>query len=228
MLRAVIFDFNGVIVDDEPVHFELFREILGEEGIELTKERYYERYLGFDDRGAFAAAFRDHGRLLGGAELEGLVERKAARYRAAIRDRVVLFPGVRSLVEHLARRLPLAVASGALRHEIEGILAGTGLRDYFSAIASAEDVERGKPDPEIFLAALASLNRRLEGAPILAADCVVIEDSREGVRGALRAGMKCVAVTNSHPASALAEAHAVVESLEKVDLRFLERVASDP
>jgi beta-phosphoglucomutase len=227
MLRAVIFDFNGIIVDDEPIHFELFRRVLAEEGIELTEDNYYSRYLGFDDRGAFTAAYRDHRRRLDEPGLARLIERKAVYYQKAIQDHVQIFPGVQPLVATLARALPLAVASGALRHEIETILSTAGLLKHFAVIISAEDVNQGKPEPEIFLKALAGLNARPEnGPPITAADCLVIEDSKEGIRGALRAGMKCLAVTNSHPAELLKEANAVVRSLAEVDLSFLEKLCA--
>ena len=225
MLRAVIFDFNGIIVDDEPIHFELFRRVLAEEGIVLTKTDYYRRYLGFDDRGAFTAAYRDQRRQLDEAELVRLVERKAVYYKKAIQNDVKIFPGVQTLVGTLARMLPLAVASGALRHEIETILSAAKLLKHLPIIISAEDVNHGKPAPEIFLKALARLNAQPGNSPPLAAaDCLVIEDSKEGIRGALRAGMKCLAVTNSHPAELLKEANAVVRSLEEVDLSFLEKL----
>lgn len=225
MLRAIIFDFNGIIVDDEPIHFRLFQKVLGEEGIELTEEDYYARYLGFDDRGAFVAGFRDNHRPLDNRKLDELIERKAAYYQLAIRDHVAIFPGVRRLVADLAQTHPLAVASGALRHEIETILGTAGMRDHFRAIVSAEDVERGKPEPEIFLKALAALNsRERNDRAIQPNECVVIEDSKEGVRGARRAGMRCLAVTNSHPASLLGGADIVVSSLEEVTLPFLEKL----
>ncbi len=227
MLRAVIFDFNGIIVDDEPIHFELFRKVFAEEGIALTAETYYARYLGFDDRGAFAAGFREHGRPIDENRLAQLIARKVAYYRDAIRDHAAIFPGVKRLLAELAPALPLALASGALRYEIRAILSGAGLFEYFQAVVGAEDVERGKPEPEVFLKALAALNARRNGADrIAAADCVVIEDSKEGLRGARRAGMKCLAVTNSHPAELLGDAHAVVKSLEEVNLSFLQNLCA--
>jgi beta-phosphoglucomutase len=225
MLRAVIFDFNGIIVDDEPIHFKLFQRVLGEEGIILTEEAYYARYLGFDDRGAFMAGFRDNDRSLTDHKVSELIDRKAAYYQQAIRDHVVIFPGVKTLVYNLASSVPLAVASGALRREIATILTTAGLLNYFQAIVSAEDVEQGKPEPEIFLKVLAKLNA--DASPqIEPADCVEIEDSKEGIRGARRAGMKCLAVTNSHPATLLGEANTVVKSLEEVTLPFLQKICS--
>ena len=227
MLRALIFDFNGIIVDDEPIHFELFKRVLAEEGIELTEEDYYARYLGFDDRGAFTAAYREHGRSLDEQLLARLIDRKAVYYQNEIRNKARIFPGVERLVAALAPAFPLAVASGALKHEIDTILSTAGLLDQFAVIISAEDVDHGKPEPEIFLKALAGLNAQVENShPIDAADCLVIEDSKEGIRGARRAGMKCLAVSNSHPAELLQEANAVVRSLEEVDLAFLEQICA--
>jgi beta-phosphoglucomutase len=225
MLRAVIFDFNGIIVDDEPIHFKLFQKVLGEEGIVLTEDAYYERYLGFDDRGAFTAGYHENKRPLDDAKLQQLIARKAIYYQDMIREHVSIFPGVKNLVTSLARTLPLAVASGALRQEIDTILGTAGLLDHFNAIVSAEDVAHGKPEPEIFLKALAALNaENNNGKPIAAADCVVIEDSKEGIRGARRAGMKCLAVTNSHPAELLSEANTLVNSLEEVTLPLLQKL----
>ena len=226
MLRAVIFDFNGIIVDDEPIHFRLFQRIFNEEGFDLTEELYYQRYLGFDDRGAFLAGFRDQGKALSNIKLQELIARKAAYYQEAIRNHAAIFPGVKALVEDLSPTVPIAVASGALRHEIETILRTAGLLDHFRAIVSAEDVRQGKPEPEIFLKALSGLNTGRNGDLIGPPDCVVIEDSKEGVHGARRAGMKCLAVTNSHPPELLREADAVVASLEEVALPFLKRLCA--
>jgi HAD superfamily hydrolase (TIGR01509 family) len=222
MLRAVIFDFNGILVDDEPIHLELFRKVLEEEGLALSDEDYYARYLGMDDRGCFRAVFKDRGKALQDAPLAKLIQRKAKYYRESIAERTVIFPGAKRLVSNLAEHLPLAVASGALREEIEMILRGAGLREYFQVIVSAEDVADGKPHPEIFVKALRELNR---GGPqsetILSSECLVVEDSKEGILAAHRAGIKCLAVANSHPAGELA-AEAVVGSLEEVTLPFLE------
>lgn len=227
MLRAVIFDFNGIIVDDEPIHFELFQRVLKEEEIDLTEADYYGRYLGCDDRGAFTMAYREHGRALSHSKLAQLIERKAAYYQEDIKSKMRVFPGVQTLVPELAKKLPLAIASGALRNEIDIILSGIGLLAYFYAIVSAEDVTQGKPEPDIFLKALAQLNAAFDnGHPIRPSECLVIEDSREGIRGARRAGMKCLAVTNSHPAELLDEADSIVDSLEGISQPQLEAICS--
>jgi HAD superfamily hydrolase (TIGR01509 family) len=160
-------------------------------------------------------------------KLAELIVRKAGYYQEAIRNQFAIFPGVKALIADLAPQLPLAVASGALRAEIETILSTAGLLQYFTAIVAAEDVTRGKPEPEIFLKTLAQINvGRSDRDHIDAADCLVIEDSKEGIKGARRAGMRCLAVTNSHPAELLTEASAVVESLTRVDLDFLKSLCA--
>ncbi len=225
VLRAIIFDFNGILVDDEPIHLKLFQKVLNEEGISISEEDYYARYLGMDDRGCFKAAYQDHGRKLDEASLAELVRRKARYYRETIEKRIVVFPGVKKLIPALSSRFPLAIASGALRSEIEMILHSIGLKKYFKVIVSAEDVSEGKPNPEIFLKALGLLNQQnISGRPIVPSQCLVVEDSKEGIMGARHAGIKCLAVTNSRPAKELREADAVVESLLEVNLLFLEKL----
>ncbi len=226
MLRAVIFDFNGVLVDDEPIHLEMFQKVLLDEGLSLDPGEYYAHYLGMDDRGCFKAVYQNRGHVLSSASLEKLVQRKARYYRESIERRIVVFPGVRDLVPELSSRLPLAIGSGALRSEIEMILASIRLRSFFQVIVSTDDVSKGKPDPEVFSKALQLLNQKRIDRAIEPSDCLVIEDSREGIRGAHAARMKCLAVANSHQAEELTDAEAVVESLEGVNVSFLESLFS--
>lgn len=219
-LRALIFDFDGVIADTEPLHFSGLQKTLREIGIDLTESDYFANYLGYDDRGCFLAALTAHGRPIDPATLTQLMERKADAYLESVKDHAVIFPGVAGLVREAAARYPLAIASGALRHEIEYILEQAGLRKEFSHITSAEDVTRGKPDPQPFLLALEAL-RRLHN-PTLAPDaCLVIEDSLPGIRGAKAAGMKVLAVANTHTLQDLHEADAAAPSLDQVHLSDL-------
>ncbi|HZS07436.1 MAG TPA: HAD family phosphatase [Blastocatellia bacterium] len=216
-LKAIIFDFNGVIVDDEPLHLELFRRVLGEEGLTLTDEDYHEKYLGYDDRGAFIAALTDQGQAAKAeddAYIGGLIERKAGYYLEAINGRMLLFPGVVELARRAAGRFPLAIASGALRHEIELVLIRAEIRDCFSVIVASEDVSACKPDPEGYVRALAALNEIRGGqGKIQPTECLVIEDSIAGIEAAHQAGMRCVAVANSYTAEELTAADAIVVSL---------------
>lgn len=216
-LKAVIFDFNGVVVDDEPLHFELLQHLLLEEGIELDAVEYHKRYFGFDDRGVLTSALRDFGdpsKASDEAYVRELIERKAGRYLDAVRTRDLLFPGVAPLINALAARYPLAIVSGALRQEIELALDRGGIREHFPIIISTENVSQCKPDPEGYLKALDALRRN---HPLEAAECLVIEDSIAGIRAARAAGMRCLAVATSYPAGELTEADVVVEALKDCD-----------
>jgi HAD superfamily hydrolase (TIGR01509 family) len=139
----------------------------------------------------------------------------------SVKNHLVIFPGVREFVREAAAAYPLAIASGARRHEIDVILDQAGLRKEFLHITSAEDVTRGKPDPQPFLQALNALNRQCRVQAITAESCLVIEDSIPGIRGAKTAGMKVLAVANTHTIQDLHEAHAVTKSLSQVHLNEL-------
>lgn len=226
MLRAIIFDFNGVLVNDEPIHLNMFRKVLEEDGIPLDEKEYYARYLGMDDRSCFRAVYELHGRKLDNSSLADKIRRKAVYYREALEEGIPIFPAVLELIPQLSSHFPLAIASGALRSEIERILERIGLRNSFQVIVSAEDVNEGKPNPEIFVKTLQLLNRGKAKASIQPSECLVVEDSKEGILAAHRAGIKCLAVANSHPAEELTEAEAVVKGLDEVSISFLEKFLS--
>jgi len=223
MLKAIIFDCDGVIADSEPLHLAALQRALSEEGITLTEETYYREYLALDDRGCFTKAFNDHGKELTAEKLRELIERKAARLEPVMREHLRIFPGVAEFIRAAAARYPMAVASGALRHEINLILEFAGVRDCFAAVVSAEDVTRGKPDPEAFRKAHAALSAPQAG-DIAAAECLVIEDSLHGVEAGKRAGMAVLAVTNSYPRQRLQAADLVIDSFDELALSDLERL----
>ena len=218
-LQALIFDFDGVIANTEPLHYAGLHQTLKEIGIELTEAEYYADYLGYDDRGCMLAALAANHRPADAAVVGRLMKRKAEAYLESVRHHQVIFPGVPEFVHEAAHAYPLAIASGALRHEIEYILDTAGLRSAFLHITSAEDVTRGKPDPQPFLLALKALQQR--DASLIPASCLVIEDSLPGVRGARAAGMKVLAVTTTHTVQDLHEAHAITNSLRETDLTEL-------
>src|SRR5215510_9442955 len=148
-----------MIADTEPLHFATFQSVLAEEGISLTEQAYYSEYLALDDRECFIRNFQAAGRPLDQEKLSGLISRKAARIEPMMRDHLKIFPGVIEFIQKAAQLFPLAVASGALRREVELILRHAGVRDCFEAVVAAEDVTHGKPDPEPFLKALSEINR---------------------------------------------------------------------
>jgi HAD superfamily hydrolase (TIGR01509 family) len=225
MLRAIIFDFDGVVADNEPIHCAMFQRVLGEVGIFLSQEEYYADYLGYDDKGCFTAVLAARGRPATKETVDDLVARKAAAYLGYIRHHLVIFPGVQNFVREAATRYRLAIASGALRQEIEFILEQADIRKEFEHITSAEDVTHGKPNPEGFLHALAALNRTMPPGqlPLAPDECLVIEDSIPGIQAAHRAGMNVLAVANTHTIQDLHEADAVIHSLKEVNLQDLEQ-----
>src|SRR5689334_483123 len=223
MIRAVIFDFNGVLVDDEPVHFELFREVLAVEGIALSEREYHEEYLGYDDRGCFEVALGRAGRAASRRVVDALIARKAGRYAEVAASGLRFFPGAAEVVGALSDRWPLAICSGALRAEIEYALDRLGVSDRVAAIIAAEDTERCKPDPEGYLLALDALRSQV-GEDLEAGHCLVVEDSLAGVQSAKAAGMWAVAVAHTYTPAELraAGADAALPDLTGLDANWVE------
>lgn len=213
-LRAAVFDFDGVIVDSEPLHFRSLRDALRPDGIEITEDDYLRLYLAYDDREAIRLALEQHGRRAEPERIDRIEARKIALFAERIPE-IPVFAGARELVEALGREVPLAIASGARRDEIEAILAGIGLRDRFQAVVGADDAPRTKPDPAPYLEATHRLSGRVGG--LAPQECVAFEDSMPGIASALAAGMKVVGVAHSYPAEKLRAAHRVVDSLVGVD-----------
>jgi beta-phosphoglucomutase len=203
---ATIFDYNGVLVDDEVVHLEAFRDVLAPLGIQLSERDYWDKYLGFDDAGAFRAILTDQGRPVTEADVHRLIEEKRPRYLARARDVLHGFEGAADLVKRRASVGPVIIVSGALRSEIELGLSVLGVANAVGTIVSAEDTERSKPDPEGYLIGIRVLTERA-GASVAAA-AVVIEDSIAGVEAAKAARLACIAVGHSYPLDALARAGA--------------------
>src|SRR5213593_107596 len=158
MLRAIIFDFNGIIIDDEPLHYQSMRDIVAPLGIEISMEEYWNRYLPFDDEACLDAICRDYSRRLDGPRRQEMLRNKNKLYHQMLQNQYPLFPGVSGLVDAASQKYPLAIASGARREDIERTLAATGLLRFFSVVVGAEDFELGKPHPESFLLALKRLN----------------------------------------------------------------------
>jgi len=215
MDHAVIFDFNGVLLDDERIHLALFNEALAPLGYAISEAEYFDRYVGFDDADCFRHAVVDRGGEIADGEVARLIDEKAARYLARMERDPPLFPGAATVVRDLARRHRLAICSGALRQEVEGVLAAAHLTDCFAALVAAEDVARGKPDPEGYITALAALHHA--GETELAADrCLVIEDTVAGIAAAKGAGMRCLAVAHTYPIERLGGADRVIPTLAEV------------
>ncbi|MBI4840869.1 MAG: HAD family phosphatase [candidate division NC10 bacterium] len=202
--RGVIFDFDGVLIDSEPLHLRAFQEILPAFGRRLTEQEYYAQYIVYSDREVLE-------RLLpAGETLEAALVAKERRYRELVEAGVPVFrDGLALLSQTDGWRVGLA--TGSLRSEVERILRSLGIRERFGTIVTREDCRKGKPDPEPFLLAA----RALGLAPHR---CVVIEDTPGGVQAAKAAGMACVAVTHSCRRDSLVGADLVVDDLAAVPL----------
>jgi len=224
LLRAIVFDFDGVLANSEPLHLRAYQDILAGEDIALAEDDYYTRYLGYDDVVAFAAIGRDRGRTWSRADVDRLVARKARRLEALERDVSVLFPGAADTVRRAAIAVPIAIASGARGAEIRRVLERENLTSCFTAIVAAEDTPVSKPAPEPYLRAVQLLAAAVgELAP---ADCVALEDSRWGLQSARAAGLRTVGVAQTYERSALSEADLVIDTIESFDLRDLARLCS--
>jgi len=211
--RGVIFDFDGVIVNSEPLHYLAFRQTLAAEKIDLTEQEYFTELIGFDDRGAFRYIFQKHGRELDPRTFLRVMTRKKENMRAQIQSRkYAALPGVEEFVRGLWRNYPLAICSGALREEIETMLEGVSLRDCFPTIVAAEDVSVGKPDPTGYLLAMRLLSQRLRDK-LEPEDCLIVEDAPAVARTARGVGFAVLAVANSYPLDKLGDANWAVESL---------------
>ena len=216
MLRAIVFDFDGVIANSEPLHYLAFQDVLGQSGIPFTDKEYYDRYLGYDDVGVFKAVAADRG-------LSWTVERIAAlvQFKSAVLERLeqntsILFPGADAAIRRAAALVPLAIASGALGAEIRRVLDREGLRSYFKAIVAAEDTIVSKPAADPYWRALALLAEAV-AAPLLPAECVAVEDSPWGLQSAKAAGLRTVAVAHTYDRTAL-DADLVIASIDELDM----------
>ena len=218
-LRAVLFDFDGVMVNSEPLHFYAFHEVLKAEHVELTEEEYYREIIGFDDKGAFRHIYQMRNIPLEPRVFLKLLTRKSEVMMELIQQRKYsALPGVSEFVRSLWRNYPLAICTGALREEVEVMLEGISLRDCFKVIVSAEDVTKGKPDPQGYLLTVEKLGEK-SGQKLVPGDCLIIEDAPTVIRRAKEAGFKTLAVATTYPLDKLADANWAVQSLRPEDVK---------
>ena len=210
---AVLFDFDGVIVNSEPLHFWAFHEVLKTERIEITESEYYNELIGFDDKGAFKHVFEKRGRELDPKTFLRIMTIKSEKMMDLIRARKYsALPGVEEFVRGLWWHYPLAICSGALREEIEAMLEGIGLRDCFKVIVAAEDVTIGKPDPSGYLMCAELLGKKVKKT-LLPEDCLIIEDAPSVIKTTREKGFPVLGVATSYPPEKLAEASYIVKDL---------------
>ena len=210
MLRAIIFDFDGIIVDTEVTIFHLFNELAAKEGFSISKEEYFRDYLALHDRAVLKLLFSRNGGKLTEARLAELLEWKNKRYMEIIQDGLPPLPGALEFIDRVSKDYPLAIATGSIRSEVSHLLGKLDLSKKFPILVSADDFGPSKPDPACFLLTLEHL--RLQ--PIFSKDtlqadeCLVIEDSPAGIAGARAAGMRSLGLAHSVPVDKLSAAGA--------------------
>ncbi|MBI1371262.1 MAG: HAD-IA family hydrolase [Phycisphaera sp.] len=218
MLKAIVFDFDGVIVDSEPLHYRAFLEVLKPVGVSFDYGTYMRDYIGYDDRDAMRAFSSEFGFAMDDAKMASMIEDKAEAFERIVHEGIEPFAGVAELIEAAAAAMPIAICSGALRADIQAILpaiAGGRLTSRFHAMVTADDVEHSKPDPQSY--ALAA--ERLGVAP---GECLAIEDTPTGLQSARHAGLMTLAVANTYPADILTgHATRIVGSLEGLTVEQL-------
>jgi beta-phosphoglucomutase len=226
MLEAVIFDFDGVLVDSEKLHYQAFNRILTKFDYQLSMRDYYDKFLGLSDLELLQVVNKEGKLSLSNQQFEKALGEKAQLFKEMAATEAGIIEGVPAFLKTLADgKIPMGICSGALQPEIEMILKSAMLRNYFEVIVSAEQVERGKPDPEGFSLALKLLNKKLKKS-IKPENCVVIEDSHWGLEAAKAAGMKAVAITNSYAAEHLRPADKVIIHLNDLSLAELNSICS--
>jgi len=221
VIKAIVFDFDGVLADSEPLHLRAYQQVLSRFGVEFSREDYYANYLGYDDEGVFTQLGERHGIPLDSAGVRTLIDEKTRIFDTSIESGIesgdILYPGAAACVELMASRYPLGIASGALRHEIEAILRGARLDGHFRFIVASGDTPEGKPAPDPYRRAAA-----LHGAD--PAQCIAIEDSRWGIESARAAGLACVAITTTYSREHLTAADRIVTSLDEFTPDLVEAV----
>jgi len=218
MIKAILFDFNGVIIDDEPIQMKAYMEVFKAEDITLTEEDYFS-CLGMDDVTFIEAIYKRAGKEPAANKVVEISLAKTARWRELIADELPIFKGVKDFIKKMAKDFALGVVSMAKREEIEFVLEAAGLREYFAVIISSEDVENCKPDPECFLKgfnAIDSYRIKQKHLPMVHGECLVIEDSPPGIIAAKTARLQALGVTNTVSAEELrrAGADAVAKDLD--------------
>jgi HAD superfamily hydrolase (TIGR01509 family) len=216
----MLFDCDGTLADNEPLHYRALAGALMAEGVRLGPAEY-QALTGLPDPDAVRTALERGGRAAADDRVGALVAAKRAAYRESLAAGVMPVPGVADFVRRASKDYLVALASGAWRDEAESILGSLGVRDCFRVLVTQEDCGKGKPDPEPFLAALRALNASdpAPAPPVEARECLVFEDSPHGVAAARAAGMRCVGLTTSHSGDGLRDADLVAPHFRALDLR---------
>lgn len=228
-LSGVIFDFDGVLANSEPLHLRAYQEVLSKHGVALDPDDYKEKYLGYNDDEVFQSIAHDVHWDLSEDTLMDLKRAKGQLFDELVSSGDTLFPGAASCVRTIAAEFPIAIASGALTGEIETVLTTTNLRRHIRAIVASGDTPYSKPKPDPYLRARELLRPYAETDGHNPNGCfVAIEDSRWGIESAVKAGLPCIGIAQTYPATALEAAHLVLPTIADVTLDTLHKVCAKP
>jgi HAD superfamily hydrolase (TIGR01509 family) len=228
MIKAIFFDFNGVIIDDETIQMKAYQEVLRGHEINLTEEWYFGA-LGMDDRTFVRSMFAKAGKPLTDVMLDSVIDDKTTVHRDTIKDELPLFPGVLTFLKAAARHFSLGLVSMANLNEVGYVFQRANLTPLFSVVVTAEDTNVCKPAPDCYVCGLAKLNEKRQSErllPLLPSECLAVEDSPPGIESARNAGMRTLGVTNTVAADALraAGADVVTDSLADWTVDAVQRV----
>ena len=231
-LKAVLFDFNGVIINDEPLHEKLIEQILLEENLRPIPGEFRQVCLGRSDRVCLNELLLRRGRMISETYLFELLLRKAHLYQQQLEkiEKLPLYPGLSDLIFQVrSRNLKLALVSGALRSEIETVLNRAALAPHFTVIVAGDDITASKPDPDGYLLAVERLNQEYPDLQLQPDECLAIEDTPAGIQAAKRAGISVVGVANTYPFHMMQrQANWAVDFLCDLDLEWVQQVFSQP
>jgi len=219
MIKAIFFDFNGVIIDDETIQMKAYQEVLRGHDIQLTEEWYFDA-LGMDDRTFVRAMFERAKKPLTDSVWQSVLDAKTIEHRKMIEDQLPLFPGVLTFLKSTSRHFSLGLVSMANKTEVGYVFQRANLTPLFSVVVTAEDATACKPDPHCYVTGLVKLNAKRQHErllPLLPAECLAIEDSPPGIQSARAAGMRTLGVTNTVSADALRTAGADVVTASLAD-----------
>ena len=224
MLKAIVFDFDGVIVDSEPMHFRAFARVIEAMGVTISYEEYLERYIGYDDRDLMRVCLEElsvSSQPPDPARMREMIDEKADVFEQILGEGIAMIPGAKSFIDEAAAQMPIAISSGASRQDIDLILNKLSMTQRFGTIVSADDVVRSKPNPQTYRLAVENLAGKHPDLDLQPDECLAIEDTTAGLESARGAGLMTLGLTTTGPASALMQAHRIAENFEGLTLSQL-------
>ena len=223
MLKALVWDFDGVIVDSEPMHYRAFAQVARQLDAQFSWEEYLDRYIGYDDRDVFRILLTEAGKAdQGSDDIPTLCAKKAEIFDEIVAQGIEPMPGAVELIDSAGRQMPLAISSGATQRDVDLILGRLELLDRFDTIVTADDVARSKPDPQGYTLAVSGLAQRRPELELTPGNCLAIEDTAAGIQSARDAGLMTLGVAYTGPGKLLHAAHRVVDTLERLDIEQLQ------